>query len=125
MAWYNDKSGVPDIYSVWSGQGWKEPIVIEQYEPDRTILTLPLVKKVAVKSGGKKVAGRISEKKQMQYNTVLTAMQPNKEYTAAYFCDVLDVKISRTKVILKELVDLGKIEVAGTYRDRRYMLKND
>lgn len=42
-------SGVPDIYSVWKEQGWKEPTVIEQYAPDRTILTLPLVKKVAVK----------------------------------------------------------------------------
>lgn len=46
-------SGVPDIYSVWNDQGWKEPTVTEQFGPDRTILTLPLVKKVAVKSGGK------------------------------------------------------------------------
>ena len=46
-------SGVPDIYSVWEAQGWEDPTVIEQYGPDRTILTLPLVKKVAVKSGGK------------------------------------------------------------------------
>ncbi|MCD8370088.1 MAG: hypothetical protein LUC94_07205 [Clostridiales bacterium] len=33
-------SGVPDIYSVWEQQGWKEPEVEEQYAPDRTILKL-------------------------------------------------------------------------------------
>lgn len=32
-------SGVPDIYSVWESQGWEKPIVEEQYNPDRTILT--------------------------------------------------------------------------------------
>ncbi|WP_289642257.1 ATP-binding protein [uncultured Dubosiella sp.] len=46
-------SGVPDIYSVWNHQGWEEPVVEERYDPDRTILTLPLIEKVAVKSGGK------------------------------------------------------------------------
>ena len=30
-------SGVPDIYSVWESKGWKEPVVEEQYNPDRTI----------------------------------------------------------------------------------------
>ena len=33
-------SGVPDIYSVWENQGWEKPIVEEQYNPDRTILSL-------------------------------------------------------------------------------------
>ena len=36
--------GVPDIYSVWEDNGWKEPIVEEQYNPDRTILTLDFEK---------------------------------------------------------------------------------
>ena len=33
-------SGVPDIFAVWESQGWKPPVVEEQYGPDRTILTL-------------------------------------------------------------------------------------
>ena len=33
-------SGVPDIFAVWESQGWKAPEVEEQYNPDRTILTL-------------------------------------------------------------------------------------
>lgn len=38
-------SGVPDIYSVWEDKGWESPIVEEQYDPDRTILILPFVKR--------------------------------------------------------------------------------
>ena len=37
-------SGVPDIFAVWESQGWKAPEVEEQYNPDRTILTLPFEK---------------------------------------------------------------------------------
>lgn len=35
-------SGVPNIYSVWEVNGWEAPTVEEQYNPDRTILTLHL-----------------------------------------------------------------------------------
>ena len=87
-------SGVPDIYSVWEAQGWEDPTVIEQYGPDRTI-----------------------------YNAVLTFMHSGQDYTAADFCDILGVKISRTKVLLKELVELGKVEIVGSFRNRRYRLK--
>ncbi len=38
-------SGVPDIYSVWEEQGWITPQVTEEYSPDRTRLTLWLIKK--------------------------------------------------------------------------------
>ena len=41
-------SGVPDIYGVWEQQGWKEPEVLEQYGPDRTILKLSFAEKVAI-----------------------------------------------------------------------------
>lgn len=52
-------SGVPDIYSVWNDQNWREPEVDEQYNPDRTILKLPLVrraKKTSEKNKRKKQA---------------------------------------------------------------------
>ena len=33
-------SGVPDIFNVWETEGWEQPVVEEQYKPDRTILRL-------------------------------------------------------------------------------------
>lgn len=52
-------SGVPDIFSVWEQEGWKEPVVVEQYAPDRTILTLSF----ATKTGDKKPAIKTGDKK--------------------------------------------------------------
>ena len=46
-------SGVPDIYSVWADKGWTDPEVEEQFNPDRTILTLAFTKKQAEKTSGK------------------------------------------------------------------------
>ncbi len=56
-------SGVPDIYAVWESQGWKEPMVEEQYNPDRTILKLSLVKKQAEKTSEKKWRKKVAKKK--------------------------------------------------------------
>ena len=46
-------SGVPDIYAVWDSQGWRKPIVKEEYTPDRTILILPFTEKEAEKTSRK------------------------------------------------------------------------
>ena len=35
-------SGIPSIYSVWKEQRWKEPVLEEHFNPDRTVLSLSL-----------------------------------------------------------------------------------
>ena len=35
-------SGIPNIYSIWKNQGWKEPTLEEGFNPDRTVLSLVL-----------------------------------------------------------------------------------
>lgn len=40
-------SGVPDIFAVWDSQGLVAPEIEEQYNPDRTILTLSFTEKQA------------------------------------------------------------------------------
>ncbi len=129
-------SGVPDIFTVWENEGWKEPIVEEQYDPDRTILRLSFIKKVAIKSGDKKVAiksgdkkapikndKRISKKMQEQCNYILASMEQGREYRLTEFCELLGLKESRTKSILRFLAAEQRIEILGGNRDRRYRLK--
>ncbi|MBQ4501872.1 MAG: hypothetical protein II962_08555, partial [Spirochaetales bacterium] len=55
---------VPNIFSVWEGKGWEKPFVEEQFNPDRTILTLPLVRKRTEKIGGKKQSEKVLQNKQ-------------------------------------------------------------
>lgn len=43
-------SGVPNIFNTWADQGWIDPVIEEQFDPDRTILTLAFKKKQAKKT---------------------------------------------------------------------------
>lgn len=120
-------SGVPDIYHVWEMQGWQEPEVEEQYGPDRTILKLSFLKKVAIKSGDKKVAINDTDKKgkpkktEQQLTLILNFMDHNREYKTYEIAGVLQVKSSRARKLLAILVQEGRIKALGGNRDRRYM----
>ena len=57
----------------------------------------------------------------MQYDRILEFMEDEKEYGIWDFCELLGLKESRTKDILKGLSD--KIEIIGSNRDRRYRKK--
>ena len=74
-------------------------------------------KKAAIKSGDKKV----TKEKQMQYDKILAFMEEGKEYGIWDFCELLELKESRTKEILKGLTDY--IDIVGGNRDRRYKKK--
>ena len=114
-------SGVPNIFNVWHVEGWEEPVIEERFDPDRTVLSLSFKKsgdkKAAIKSGDKKV----TKKTQMQYNKILEFMEEGKEYRIWDFYELLNLKESRTKDILKGLSD--DIEIVGSNRDRRYKKK--
>ena len=56
-------SGVPNIFNTWEDQGWVEPVIEEQFDPDRTLLILSFDKKQAIKTSDKKQAIKTSDKK--------------------------------------------------------------
>ncbi len=43
-------SGVPNIFNVWEDEAWVEPIIEEQFDPDRIILLLEFKKKQVTKT---------------------------------------------------------------------------
>lgn len=61
-------SGIPNIFNTWEDAHWKEPVIEEHFDPDRTILTLEFMKKQAKKaseeSKRRKQATKASDKKQ-------------------------------------------------------------
>ena len=58
-----------------------------------------------------------------QEEKILTYMEREKEYKIQDFCELLGLKESRTKDILKMLISDGKIKTTGGNRNRRYMLE--
>ncbi len=59
-------SGIPNIYRVWETRGWEEPVLEEQFEPERTLLSLSIKeignKNKAEKENNDKSAIRIGDK---------------------------------------------------------------
>ena len=122
-------SGVPNIFNVWADEGWEEPRIIERFDPDRTILSLAFTKKATEKIDGKKVTEKsdrkkrqkkVTEKTQAQYNTILASMEDNVWYKASEFVDILGLRETRTKELLRNLVKDGILVDSAVTKGRQY-----
>ena len=114
-------SGVPDIYSVWEQQGWKQPEVLEEYGPDRTVLKLSFVKSTD-KKALKKIADKkkLTNKTRQQLEKITEWMEPDREYRITEIAEFLGVKETRTRELVRALIQLKKIEATGKNKGRRY-----
>lgn len=113
-------SGVPDIYSVWEEQGWKEPEVDEQYGPDRTILRLSFQNKVAISSD--KVAISSDIKLLGHEEKIVEFLKENSTVTNADARLVTGLSAAGVRKVLKGMVDKGILSASGKNRSRKYYL---
>lgn len=74
-------------------------------------------KKPTIKTDDKKIT-----KLDKQQKVILKYMKTDKEYRLQDFCELLGLKETRTKEILKPLILDGKLLVIGKNKDRRYKL---
>ena len=51
---------------------------------------------------------------------ILTIMEEGREYTTEAIAGIIGLKGPRTRQLMNELVELGKVESIGTTKDRRY-----
>ncbi len=114
-------SGVPDIYGVWEQQGWRQPEVIEEYGPDRTILKLSFVKsenkKALIKGADKK---KFTNKTRQQLEKIIGWMEPDREYRISEIAEFLGIKETRARELTRELIRLEQIDPTGEKKGRRY-----
>ena len=121
-------SGVPNIFNVWADEGWVEPVIEERFDPDRTVLSLSFIKKVTEKSDRKKVTEKsdrkkVTKKTQAQYDMILGFMEDGVWYKAGELVEVLNVKETRTKALLRALVEDGLLVENGMTKGRKYKKK--
>ncbi|MGI6079922.1 MAG: hypothetical protein ACOYBV_02935 [Candidatus Avilachnospira sp.] len=57
-------SGIPSIFSVWKGQGFYEPKIVESFEPERIKLQLDF-KKTAIKKSLIKIGEKNADAKEL------------------------------------------------------------
>lgn len=108
-------SGVPSIFDAWNEEGYDDPIIDEMFDPDRTVLTLPLIK-----TGDKKSAIKISNKTMERILCIYGYMEIGKEYSASQLIEASGVKESRLRDLLNIMTDEGMLISKGEKKNRVY-----
>ena len=108
-------SGVPNIFNTWEEQGWVEPIIEEQFDPDRTILTLEFRKKQAKKTSDKKQAKKTIE----NINKIRDYLERNGSSRTEDIAKYLELSPARTRAIIAEM---DNVEREGGNSNRTYRL---
>ena len=116
-------SGIPNIFRVWHDQGWAEPTISQQMNPDRTTLTLVLSPASAdisaIKIGDKNKTAIKSVKKQL----IIEYLTDHPAAKSAEIATFVSLKPSRVRDYLKELMAEDIVVAEGGNRNRTYRLK--
>lgn len=117
-------SGVPNIFNTWNDQGWKEPVIEERFDPDRTILTLEFVDKTNKEKTAKKTSegSKIRNKTIENMVKIENYLKENGESKTNAIAEYLKLSSARTRKILSEM---KTIEATGTNTNRKYRLKDN
>lgn len=113
-------SGVPNIFNVWLDEGWIEPIIEEQFDPDRTILLLEFKKKHVKKTSDKKQAINTSDKTSENMDKIRKYLLEYGESTTSDIAAYLELSPARTRIIIAKMDDAVAM---GSNRNRTYKLK--
>jgi predicted HTH transcriptional regulator len=128
----NAGSGFPEILKVWSDNGWEEPDLFEDTILNQVTLTL---KESAEKSAESAEKSAESAEKSVEslpqnddrlsdrHKQILSFMDEGTEYSTDEVADRIGLKGPRTRQLLNELVDIGKLTSTATTKNRRYIKK--
>ena len=112
-------SGIPNIFNTWNDQGWKESVIEERFDPDRTTLTLEFIKKTRKKTSKE---DKIGNKTRTNMLKIEKYLQENGESKTNTIAEHLGLSLARTRKILSQM---DSLEAIGTNTNRRYRLKNN
>ena len=117
-------SGIPSILYVWKQQGWSEPTITQTFNPNRIVLSLPLTKsadkKVPIKSADKKAPVKTVAQK----NAIISYLTDHPSAAGTELCELLDLKPTRMRTIMRELIAEDIVVAEGGNRNRTYRLKS-
>lgn len=127
-------SGVPDIFKAWSDAGLNEPVVEEKFgsgNPDRTILTLPLVSreeslaiygKQPEKSPEKQPKLTRKEIIERRIEDVLALIKENPSISRADIAKALDITDSQAKTAIEKLKERETIHREGSDTNGKWVI---
>lgn len=117
----NAGSGFPAILATWEKENWIEPVLKEDTSLNQVTLTLKMIIKSA--ESAEKSAEKSAEIKMNlsnRHKQILSFMSEGVEYGTGEIAEFLGLKGSRTRQLLKELVDRGMLTITASTKKRKY-----
>lgn len=130
-------SGVPDIFHVWRDEGWIEPVVEEQFRPDRTVLKLSFVEKEVLpsflpenkkdgrKDGRKNKDGVKADEVKKRKEEILQLINEDGFITVSNIVEKLDISRGKVESSIKKLKDEGRLMREGSTKAGKWIIRND
>ena len=112
------------IFRVWREQSWPEPSIAETFEPERTKLSLALEKAVDKKAPIKSADKKAPIKSAAQKDMIIAYLTDHVSGKNADFVELLGVKSTRVKTLLRELTEEDIVVAEGERKARTYRLKS-
>ena len=135
----NAGSGFPAILATWKNAGWIEPVLEEDTRLNQVTLTLKMISKSQEVQGNSNAEAIETAEKSAEsaeksadktigleanlsdrHKQILSLMDTNVEYSAEEIAEFIGLKGSRTRQLLKELADKGKISFTAATKNRKY-----
>lgn len=115
-------SGIPHIINIWQDEDLKDPIIQEEFGPDRTSLILSLEKKQAIKtSDNERSSSPVKGKKTIEnQQKILEYLKDNGRSKCSDIAIFLNLSEARTRALLS---GMDEIEAVGSNRNRTYRIK--
>lgn len=114
-------SGIPKIINIWNDEGMKEPIIEEQFDPDRTILSLPLEQKQAIEANETSPTVKSKSKRTLKNQQKITEyLKENGRSKCSDIAKYLGLSEARTRAII---ANMANVEPMGSNRNRTYRIK--
>ena len=124
-------SGVPDIYAVWNDAGYVEPTVEETFgngQPNRTIVTLPLVASLAFSEKRPEKRPEIPSKSkrsaQIEKRLILAldVIRENPHASRAFIAKKLNITDGQAKTIISKLKTKNLIHREGSDTNGKWVI---
>lgn len=120
-------SGIPNIFDVWKKQGWPIPVIKESFDPDRCTLSL-VFEETIDKNNRQKQSIKTIDKKQSTKNVkykddIVRYLSENDYAKCSTLSSYIGVSDSRTRVILRKMIEENILASEGENRNRVYKLK--
>lgn len=116
-------SGVPNIYDIWNNEGWDNPTVEEEYGPDRTRLTLPLLSKT-LGAKNTQATPKLHPSCDDLDEKILLLLKNQPTLSQSAIAETLNANVNNIKSHVAKLKKLELLEREGTSQKGRWILKN-